>query len=126
MLLLGASVAGSTWLYLYRVSSVATFVDRRGYEFHAAYATNVQPWWSVFAAVVLLAIGTTAAIALMPNRSRAVQRLRDLGSSRRTDGDRHESVRVSLGLAVLGIGAVLARATRLAARAAHSVRVSHT
>jgi hypothetical protein len=59
------SLAVSGWLYLYRVPSVATFVDRRGYVFRQPYVVSVQPWWSVFAAVLALALGTLAAISLL-------------------------------------------------------------
>jgi len=57
MILLAATLAGSAWLYLYRVRSVARFIDARGYVYHAPYTMSVQPWWSPFAAVLLLAVG---------------------------------------------------------------------
>jgi hypothetical protein len=125
-ILLAATLAGTSWLYLYRVRSVATFIDQRGYTYHPSNTMSVQPWWSVFAAVLLLAVGTAVVISVMPDRSRVLDRLRRVMSARPATSDGPSPTRVVTGLALLAVGAVLTHITRVTARAAHSLRVTHT
>jgi Glu/Leu/Phe/Val dehydrogenase, dimerisation domain len=125
-IILAATLAGSTWLYLYRVRSVARFIDERGYTYHAPYTMSVQPWWSVFAAVLLLAVGTAAVIWVMPDRSRILGRLRHVMSASESSSGSASPTRAVTGLALLAVGAVLTHIVRVTARAAHSLRVTHT
>ena len=123
--LFSATLVGSAWLYLYRVPNVATFIDQRGYVYHQPYTVSVQPWWSVFAAVLLLAVGAVAAISVMPGRARVKARLAHFMSASAHVGGRASSARVATGLALVAVRVVVSGTARVTARAAHSLRVTH-
>jgi hypothetical protein len=48
-----ATLAGVVWLYTYRVSVTAEYIDPTGHRFHPSQRFDEQPWWSPPAAVVL-------------------------------------------------------------------------
>jgi hypothetical protein len=72
--ILGATLAAAVWLYTYRVWDVVEYIDRKGHRFHPSERVSVQPWWSVYATVGLLAIGAGASLWLLPERRRLLKR----------------------------------------------------
>jgi len=77
----GASASGAVWLYTYRAHDVIRFIDTNGVEYNDPRHVSVQPWWGVYAALALLAVGLTAAVRLFPSRTirrREVRSLRAL------------------------------------------------
>ncbi len=123
--LLASTLVGGAWLYLYRVSSVATFVDRRGYTINPPYTVSVQPWWSVFAAVLVIALGTLAAIAVLPGHASARSRIDRLVSPPSAPtGPKLATLRGAIGMALIGGQTFLRLAAMVTARAAHSLRVT--
>jgi hypothetical protein len=73
----GASVSGAVWLYTYRDHDVIRFIDAKGAEYNDPRHVSVQPWWGVYAALALLAVGL-AAFRLLPNRTTRRTDLRSL------------------------------------------------
>jgi hypothetical protein len=120
VVLLGVTLAGTAWLYLCRVPSAATFIDRRGYVFHPPYATTVQPWWSVFAAVLVFVTGAAASVWIIAGRSRSAAVLARVMKNGRWETSGPSSGRLVLGLFSLGPWRCLAEAdSRLGATLAH-------
>jgi hypothetical protein len=74
----GASVSGAVWLYTYRGHDVIRFIDAKGAEYNDRRHVSVQPWWGVYAALTLLAVGLAAAFRLLPNRTTRRTDLRSL------------------------------------------------
>jgi hypothetical protein len=44
---------------------VIRFVDKNGVEYNDSRQVSVQPWWSVYGAVALLAVAVAAALPLL-------------------------------------------------------------
>ena len=61
----GASASGAVWLYTYRAHDVIRFIDTNGVEYNDPRHVSVQPWWGVYAALALLAVGLAAAVRLL-------------------------------------------------------------
>ena len=79
-IVLGVSLAAAVWLITYRVWHVAQYIEYVGgkpHHFHVSERVNVQPWWSVPAAVALMLVGTGVSLWLLPGRRGPVRRLAD-------------------------------------------------
>jgi len=61
------------WLYTYRIHDVVRFIDSSGIEFRDPRGVSVQPWWSVYAALIILVAGAAAAVWLLPEGLPAVK-----------------------------------------------------
>lgn len=53
---------------------ILEYIDRNGHRFHPTEAVSTQPWWSVYATVGLIFVGTGVVLWLLPCR-RVVERL---------------------------------------------------
>jgi hypothetical protein len=76
--ILGATSVAAVWLYTYRswrYSPNLLYVDENGQRHFRGYERlMVQPWWSVYAAVALVLIGTGVSLWLLPEGQRLVKR----------------------------------------------------
>jgi hypothetical protein len=73
---LGGSFAAAAWVYSYRLTTVVvvTYYDRHGaHHFRRAGDVTGQPWWSTPAAVLLLVIGISLFVRLLPARVRLLR-----------------------------------------------------
>ena len=74
----GISASGAVWLYTYRAHDLIRFIDTNGVEYNDPRRVSVQPWWGVYAALALLAVGLAAAVSLLPSRTTRRGELRSL------------------------------------------------
>jgi len=84
----GASVAAAVWLYTYQAHGLIRFIDKNGVEYNDPRPVSAQPWWAVYAALLLLALAVAAAVRLLPNGVPTMRRLTRSRSSLRTDDRR--------------------------------------
>jgi hypothetical protein len=62
-------------LYTYRVSEVFEFIEPVTHRhFHPSRQVQVQPWWSVPAAIAVLCVGLGVTVWLLPTRRRLLNR----------------------------------------------------
>ncbi len=62
----------------YRVVLIYRYVDHIGggrYEYHAPQRIHEQPWWSSFAAIVLVGFGVAVVSRLLPDWRLRIRRL---------------------------------------------------
>ena len=70
----GATWRGAAWLYTYQEGVVIKWVDRTGYQFQPPSHSTQQPWWASPATVLLLLLGTTLVLWLIPDGRRLLKR----------------------------------------------------
>jgi len=63
---IGASIPGALWLYTYRAHDVIRFIDTHGVEYNDPRQVSAQPWWGVYAALVLLTVAVAVGVRLLP------------------------------------------------------------
>jgi hypothetical protein len=70
----GAAWRGAAWLYRYQEGVVIKWVDRTGHQFQPPSHSTQQPWWASPATVLLLLLGTTLVLWLIPDGRRLLKR----------------------------------------------------
>ncbi len=70
-MIIGATLTGAIWLYTYHVRVKVEYIEYIGgirHNFHPSEQITEQPWWSVYATVILMVIGGTLAACLLDRK----------------------------------------------------------